>query len=161
MTSKLKNTLQKSSTQPNFSIEHHPVSYSKDLAKHYFSQIQSKAWAMLLRSAADGHPNNRYDILVANPIVTIQSYAKQNHLTFYQYSADGCIQSNKKETITNDPFALLDQLLDTHLPQVSNAERFNDIPFIGGALGYFGYDLGRCVETMPSLAEHDIKTADM
>lgn len=55
-----------STFQDRIKIKHIP--YSEDLAKHYFATIEHLPWAMLLRSAADGHPNNRYDILVANPI---------------------------------------------------------------------------------------------
>ena len=36
-----------------------------------------------------------------------------------------------------------------------------DLPFQGGALGLFGYDLGRRVETLPQLAEADLALPDM
>lgn len=34
----------------------------------------------------------------------------------------------------------------------------SDIPFIGGAVGFFSYDYGRFIEKLPSLAEDDLKT---
>ena len=37
----------------------------------------------------------------------------------------------------------------------------DDLPFLGGALGLFGYDLGRRFERLPSHAQADIALADM
>ena len=42
-----------------------------------------------------------------------------------------------------------------------NLDYSGELPFIGGALGYFSYDLGRRVERMPSLAKQDLVTPDM
>lgn len=36
-----------------------------------------------------------------------------------------------------------------------------DLPFQGGALGLFGYDLGRRFESLPEIAEQDIVLPDM
>jgi para-aminobenzoate synthetase component 1 len=36
-----------------------------------------------------------------------------------------------------------------------------DLPFLGGALGLFGYDLGRRFETLPAYAAADIALPDM
>lgn len=140
-----------STIQDRIKIKHIP--YAEDLAKHYFATIEHQPWAMLLRSAADGHPNNRYDILVANPIAKLLTHGSIT--TIYQKTETREWQTQQSE---DDPFTLLahyqQQLL---LAQPS----INDVPFIGGALGYFGYDLGRRVEQVPSLAAHDIPTADM
>jgi para-aminobenzoate synthetase component 1 len=51
------------------------------------------------------------------------------------------------ETSAEDPFHLLRQALGPL------AEGVDGIPFCGGAIGYFGYDLGRRIERLPSLAE--------
>ncbi|SON48818.1 aminodeoxychorismate synthase component I [Vibrio tapetis] len=125
-----------------------PINYSHDLTSQLFANIESQPWAMLLRSVCEHHPDNRYDILVANPIATITTYGDQSFVT-------------KKSVVTqskNDPFTLIDELLSDSLPY---SDPIDDIPFIGGALGYFGYDLGRRVESMPTIATHDINTADM
>jgi para-aminobenzoate synthetase component 1 len=35
------------------------------------------------------------------------------------------------------------------------------LPFSGGAIGFFGYDLGRRFERLPRLAQRDIEMPDM
>ena len=37
----------------------------------------------------------------------------------------------------------------------------HELPFVGGAIGYFSYDLGRRIEILPELAAHDIDIPDM
>lgn len=127
--------------------------YQQDVAKQYFATIEHLPWAMLLRSAADGHPNNRYDILVAQPKATLVTHGEQTVISIKNDSGQWISESSKQ-----DPFALLNQYQQALLPAVDSIE---DIPFCGGALGYFSYDLGRRVEVMPNLAKRDIPTADM
>ncbi|WP_105902003.1 aminodeoxychorismate synthase component 1 [Vibrio gangliei] len=129
------------------------VTYQAELAKLYFSSIESLSWSMLLRSAAQGHPNNRYDILVAKPIATLVTHGEKTVM-----STSTEIGLQQADSSKDDPFNLLDHYLNTLLPHVTSIE---DIPFCGGALGYFSYDLGRRVESMPNLAQQDIPTADM
>ncbi len=57
-----------------------------------------------------------------------------------------------------DPLQLLQQQLDR---QPFTPQPHDDLPFLGGALGLFGYDLGRRFERLPSHAQADIALADM
>ncbi|WNO61295.1 aminodeoxychorismate synthase component I [Rheinheimera sp. MMS21-TC3] len=114
---------------------------------HYFSYFADKPWSMLLDSAANQHINSRYDILVAKPIATLQ--ASNGQVTLVD------LQTNTQTE--GAPFALLQQGLNQFFPNKVATE----LPFIGGALGYFGYDLGRYIETLPSLAKQDIDLPDM
>lgn len=131
-------------------IDFKALEYAPDIALHLFSRIQHQPWAMLLRSASETHIDSRFDILVANPVATIETIADNTHINT---PSDDYV-SNK------DPFALLDQLQQQWLPSVNLGSEW-DLPFVGGALGYFSYDLGRRVENMPKLAEKDLQTADM
>lgn len=124
------------------------LSYQSDLAQSLFSPIQHLPWAMLLRSASETHIDSRFDILVANPLATLQTEGPQTVV---------CIDGETRY-YEDDPFALLDRYQSELLP----ALRFDaDLPFVGGALGYFSYDLGRRIEQMPTLASQDIAAPDM
>jgi len=125
-----------------------PINYSQNLASQHFANIENQPWAMLLRSVCDQHPDNRFDILVANPVATITTTGDVSHIKH----AENEWQSD------DDPFSIIEKLLANVLP---SCQPVKDIPFLGGALGYFSYDLGRRIETLPNIAEHDIHSADM
>ncbi|MBV7297095.1 aminodeoxychorismate synthase component I [Enterovibrio paralichthyis] len=125
------------------------LEYSPSALTSLFSRIESQPWAMMLQSAAENHPDNRFDILVADPIATLCSDKGVNRIDY----RDG--RSAASET---DPFEELHALQQTLLPHLAPIAPW---PFVGGALGYFSYDLGRQVETLPELAIRDIDIPDM
>lgn len=126
------------------------LDYANDLAISLFSRIEQQPWAMLLRSASETHIDSRFDVLVANPVATLETVA-----------GDTQIKTNTQEYVSqDDPFSLLDELQQQLLPNLELAAEW-DLPFVGGALGYFSYDLGRRVEFMPELATKDLQTPDM
>ncbi|WP_375750063.1 aminodeoxychorismate synthase component I [Vibrio sp. HN007] len=133
---------------PNHKLEIRNLEYSSEIANQLFAPISHIPWAMLLRSASEEHPDNRYDILVANPVATIETLGDISHLR----------SPNSKGESFEDPFTLVEQYIDKYLP---NQEPVEALPFIGGALGYFSYDLGRRVEKLPADAIHDIDVPDM
>lgn len=119
-----------------------------DAAEYYFSSLSSRPWAMLLHSGFAEHPHNRFDIVVAQPRATLVTRGQTTVI-------------NEGETVITsdaDPLTLVHQKL----------ARFNlhpqphpHLPFLGGALGLFGYDLGRRFESLPSRADADIALPDM
>lgn len=126
------------------------LDYANDLAISLFSRIEQQPWAMLLRSASKTHIDSRFDVLVANPIATLETIAGETQ-----------IKTDTQEFVSqDDPFLLLDQLQQQLLPNLELGADW-DLPFVGGALGYFSYDLGRRVESMPELATKDLQTPDM
>lgn len=126
------------------------LDYANDLAISLFSRIEQQPWAMLLRSASETHIDSRFDVLVANPIATLETIA-----------GDTQIKTDTQEFVSqDDPFSLLDELQQQLLPNLELGAEW-DLPFVGGALGYFSYDLGRRVESMPELATKDLQTPDM
>jgi para-aminobenzoate synthetase component 1 len=131
-------------------IDFKALDYAPDLALHLFSRIQHQPWAMLLRSASETHIDSRFDVLVANPVATLETIADNTRI---KTPSDDYVSGD-------DPFSLLDKLQQQWLPSVELDSEW-DLPFVGGALGYFSYDLGRRVEAMPELAEKDLQTADM
>lgn len=119
-----------------------------DAAEYYFAPLADAPWAMLLHSGFAEHAHNRFDILVADPRTTLITRGKVTHI------------QNGDETIvsSDDPLFLLRQALASS--GLSPAPD-DDLPFLGGALGLFGYDLGRRFEKLPETAMADIDVADM
>ncbi|UJF17588.1 aminodeoxychorismate synthase component I [Vibrio sp. SS-MA-C1-2] len=129
------------------------LKYCSSAALSLFDALASQPWAMLLHSA-DNRQDSRFDIIVADPIVTIESYATHSiikeKVTKKQFNSE------------TDPFTLLAQLQQHYLPaEIQGLSETSDLPFIGGALGYFAYDLGRTIEPLTSTSQHDIPAPDM
>lgn len=115
----------------------HQLAYNHDTAL-LFERIAHEPWAMLLDSGQKlnkkeqpGSQYGRYDILVARPFMTI--VATGNEVTI-----DGI--GKEKIVSHEDPFAVLNKVISQYQAQET------DWPFVGGALGYFAYDLGRNIE---------------
>lgn len=105
-----------------------------------FEIIAHLPWAMFLDSGTS-HANGRFDILVADPIATCVTRGTITELC----CQNGLIVSQE------DPFTLLRQRLGNKVSPLEN------LPFAGGAVGWFGYDLARRIERLPIIAA-DIET---
>ncbi len=122
--------------------------YTRGAVLTLFAPLAQQPWAMLLHSGFAEHSHNRFDILVAEPRTTLTTCGASTEIR------QGAIRSCSQD----DPFLLLQQQLDAmNLHPSFN----NDLPFQGGALGLFGYDLGRRIETLPQHAQADISLPDM
>ncbi|MFC1601971.1 aminodeoxychorismate synthase component I [Pseudomonadota bacterium] len=107
--------------------------YHPDSAQ-LFAAIRNMPWAVFLDSGRPQINQGRYDILAADPIATLVTQGQQTHITD---------QSGSRGS-TEDPFVLLQAFLQ---PRTAG---FPDLPFCGGAIGYFGYELGQQVENITS-----------
>ena len=126
----------------------HSLTYTPNALEHQFATLSHLPWAMLLHSGFADHHDNRFDILVADPRITLLTHGQQT-----QISGDGVDRCS-----TEDPLSLLQQ----YLQQTGiEAQPSADLPFQGGALGLFGYDLGRRFEKIPQYAEPQLTTPDM
>lgn len=115
-----------------------------DAAEFWFARLSHLPYAMLLHSGHADHPYSRFDILVADPVSTLIT--------------QGDVTQTARGPSTDDPLTLLQQAVDAlNLSAAPHPDR----PFQGGALGLFGYDLGRRFETLPQNAENDILLPDM
>ncbi|WP_145541935.1 aminodeoxychorismate synthase component 1 [Yersinia alsatica] len=129
-------------------LTYQTLPYQPDALLQQFASLAHQAWAMLLHSGFAEHAHNRFDILVADPRVTLTTRGEQTEI----------ISVQGRELSLDDPFSLLQQQLDKFSPPIPSHP---DLPFLGGALGLFGYDLGRRVEQLPERAEKDIALPDM
>ena len=95
-------------------------------SERLFSQLQAEPWSVFLDSGCPYGPGGRYDILAAAPFMTLTTVSGQT-----------CICSSSGTTMTReDPFLILRQQLG------ADEDEPCALPFCGGALGYFSYELG-------------------
>ncbi len=125
-----------------------PLVYQPD-STYWFAVVRHLANAIWLDSGHPGSSYGRFDIIAAAPQCLLETRGANTAIRYCDGRTDESAQ---------DPFYLLKQFLPAdHLLEHANG----DLPFIGGALGYFGYDLGRRLETLPNLARDDIALPDM
>ncbi|HFZ8993162.1 TPA: aminodeoxychorismate synthase component 1 [Citrobacter freundii] len=122
--------------------------WREDAAEHYFTPLSQHPWAMLLHSGYADHPFNRFDIMVADPVATVVTRDETTH----------CCDKQGSRTTADDPLSLVRSALEAFGIQ---PDYDADLPFQGGALGLFGYDLGRRFENLPTQALRDIDLPDM
>lgn len=124
------------------------LDYTPDALLHYFAPLVQQPWAMLLYSGGANHHHNRFDILVAQPLLTLTTRGQQTAI-----AENGHVRYSEQ-----DPLRLVQAELSRLLPTMSEQA---DTPFCGGAVGLWGYDLGRRFETLPEQADADLSTPDM
>jgi len=113
----------------------HEIPYQTNSAE-LFAKIADWPWAVFLDSGQPMSQFGRYDIMVANPFVRLVTNGEQTVIV------DGMGERSSK----NDPFELLKETLSPY--RIAKTE----LPFEGGAIGYFAYDLARRVEHLPSVS---------
>lgn len=114
----------------------HELPYPGDSAR-LFDRLLNHHWPVLLDSANTGGEDGRYDIFSADPFITLETRGDSTTIR----------HGDEVEESRDDPFRLLEQIL-AQFPQSTS-----DLPFAGGAIGYFAYDLGRRIEHLPSTAK--------
>ncbi len=90
---------------------------------------------LLDSSSADSH-SGRYSYLAADPFLTVRSRDRRVELA----------GPAGRTVVEADPFGLLQSLMSRYHLQ----RRHGLPPLLGGAIGYFGYDLGRLLESLPA-----------
>ena len=116
-----------------------------DAVARRFRTLAGLPSAVWLDSAAAG-PADRFDILVADPGVTLRTRGAETEIV----ARDGSVARSTRPPL---------ELLREQLGDVTPAE--TDLPFAGGAVGYFAYDLGRRLERIPEIAAADIDMPDL
>jgi para-aminobenzoate synthetase component 1 len=120
--------------------------YRQDSAA-LFEAVADLPWAVFLDSGRHHPGQSRYDIIAAQPYVRLVT---RGNLT--EVNTDGIALSR------DDPFQLLKRHLDID-PALSSGS--GELPFFGGAIGYFGYDLARRIEHLPARAAAVERIPDM
>ncbi len=128
-------------------------------AEAIFSPIAHQPWAMWLDSGNSDHVDSRFDIIVWQPIATLTTQGNNTDICFPENVSQNLANNSYLEKSSDDPLLLLKQLQAQLFNIPQQPHQF--LPFLGGALGYFSYDLGRRFEQLPSIAKQDIHLPDM
>ena len=121
-----------------------PLPYFADSAA-LFSSIAHRPWSVFLDSGYPYSRQGRYDIIAADPVCTLVTHGDTTTIS----------RDNQAVTSAADPFDLVKAQL------LSEVEGFDGLPFNGGAIGYFSYDLARRLESLPVIAVDAEQIAEM
>jgi para-aminobenzoate synthetase component 1 len=111
-----------------------------------FESLSLGGSGFLLESALVEGRLGQWSFLGVEPFLTFSAVGKKILLR----------QNGRDESSEGNPFTALSSLLQKYqLAKPSPAP-----PFIGGAVGFFGYDLGQVLEKLPSIAVNDLNFPD-
>jgi para-aminobenzoate synthetase component 1 len=120
-----------------------PLPYRPDSAE-CFEAIADEPWSVFLDSGRPRTTMGCIDILAARPYITLVTRGGMTE-----------IRERDRPTLSPaDPFDLLRHYLAADGQPTA-------LPFVGGAIGYFGYDLARRIEKLPSHARDIEAIPDM
>ena len=106
--------------------------------------------ACLFESVIGGEKVGRYSILAASP--TMRFSAVRNQVTIQDLSGQAATESFRDP----DPLNLFRQHFQKRVATLDELP-----PFVGGAIGYAGYDVVRYVESLPNAPEDDRGLPDL
>jgi len=112
-----------------------------------FAAVRDLPDAVWLDSGKPRSAQGRFDIISACPDAIIETVGQLSTIS----------DSTGLRSSLEDPFVLVEQLL----APLSKPDTDNQYPFVGGLIGYFGYDLGRRLIDIPSIADTLATLPDM
>jgi para-aminobenzoate synthetase component 1 len=112
-------------------------------APELFELIKDNPYSFFLDSGMGPQRLGRYSFLGSEPFLIMSSRATEITL----------VRGDEHEVQHGNPFDVLGKLLEIYKLDHCPAP----VPFLGGAVGYFGYDLCYFVERLPSTAIDDLK----
>ncbi len=120
---------------------------SSVLACDAYRQLQSEPHSVFLDSGMPAHGLGRYSIVAAWPSLVMRSRGRKITL----------LGPHGSVVLDDDPFSVLKTILH-HRKRGRPPE---GIPFAGGAIGYFAYDLCHFIERLPATAADDLHLPEM
>lgn len=122
----------------------HSLPYFED-SSLLFAPIADKKWSVFLDSGFPYSDQGRYDIIVTDPVTTLVTQGNTTEIS----------EQGEVSYSDDDPFLLVKHYVN------SGFQSIEDIPFNGGAIGYFSYDLARRLEKLPVISVDEENIAEM
>ncbi|MFQ6121886.1 MAG: aminodeoxychorismate synthase component I [Dehalococcoidales bacterium] len=111
-------------------------------APQFFQIFKNRPFSFFLDSGMDPGRLGRYSFIGSDPFLVLRSRGEEVSL----------IRDGMEERRRSNPFDVVGELLAVY----SLDECPADIPFVGGAVGYFSYDLCHFIERLPSTTVDDL-----
>jgi len=105
--------------------------------------FEGRHFSFFLDSGMDPGKLGRYSFIGSSPFLVLSSRGSEITL----------IQGTEKSNLSGNPFDVVNNFLQLYRLDSSSPPA----PFIGGAVGYFSYDLCHFIERLPSTAVDDLK----
>ncbi len=112
-------------------------------APRAFELFRDKPFSFFLDSGMDPQKLGRYSFIGSSPFLVMRSRGEEISLL----SPEG------ERVVFGNPFDVLGELLQEYRLDGNPTT----LPFVGGAVGYLGYDLGHFIEKLPSRAVDDLQ----
>ena len=108
-----------------------------------FGLLRNRRFSFFLDSGMDSNKLGRYSFIGSEPFLVLSSRGSEVILT----------QGAAKSSLSGNPFDIMNHYLEIYRLDTCSSP----VPFIGGAVGYFSYDLCHFVERLPSTAVDDLQ----
>ncbi len=108
-----------------------------------FEAFAERPFSFWLDSGMDPQKLGRYSFIGSDPFLVMRSRGDEITL----------IKEGAEERRKGNPFDVLGELIEAYVIDDVNSE----IPFLGGAVGYFSYDLCHFIEKLPKKAIDDLE----
>jgi len=108
-----------------------------------FELLRDEQFTFFLDSGMDAQKLGRYSFIGSNPFLVLSTHGSEIILT----------RGTEKSSLNGNPFDVLNHFLEVYRMDSCSSP----VPFIGGAVGYFSYDLCHFIERLPSTAVDDLK----
>ena len=110
-------------------------------------RIGSSPYAFLLESVGGNTTTARYSFAGSNPFMVFRSFGSRIEV----------IHAQKRETVHGDPLVVAQQWIKRYsIPPPEDAP-----PFIGGAVGFFSYDLVHFLEELPKPPQDELMSPEI
>lgn len=111
-----------------------------------YSLFKDHEYSFFLDSGMDYEKLGKYSFIGFDPFIVFRSKDENIEIT----------QNGERESIKGNPFVRLKELLAMY-----HVDYKCELPFIGGAVGYFGYDLCHHIEKLARTAVDDVDIPDL